>query len=393
VAGPIVVPANDSDEVTLQIDLAHNLVPLGSADGIGHYLLRPDLRPMALSSTAAIVGVIDKTQFCPADAPGPGCIHDAVATVLLPSPDGRYEHEVRSAPVVVADSGATFALYPLPVGTTADVLIRGRNMQTMVVRGVPVAPFDLLQAPPTQLGGNPGDPQHPAAMVPVLRPEGDATVTASLPPAGAGTQLVFVQTLPGGLPLEIASANPDPFAPTVTVALPSGPLRVATYTDQAVLSFSDVSPVEGDNHFGVTALGTSYQDASPFATFGAPAGTVTALSPATPATKAGLASATLTVQLSAGATSGLDAAQLVVSDVNGIVATRDVASLIGHGGSVTVSLPAGSAAAALGGTATYSVAVRAWQQSAPTASLKWSRVATAVDLRAGTDASVSLALP
>src|SRR5262249_35188358 len=107
----------------------------------------------------------------------------------------------------------------------------------------------------------------------------------------------------------------------------------------------------------------------------------------------GLDAANLTVNLSGGSTQKTDAAELVISDVGGIVATRDVSSLIGSGGAVGVSLPAGANAAALGGTAGYGVAGRGWERASPSSSLQWVRAGAPVDLRVAGSASVALVLP
>jgi hypothetical protein len=70
-----------------------------------------------------------------------------------------------------------------------------------------------------------------------------------------------------------------------------------------------------------------------------------------------------------------------------------VSSLIGSGGTLSLTLPAGAAAASLGGTAVYAVSLRAWKRSAPSSSLRWVRTSAPVDLRSASSAQVSLTLP
>ncbi|MED5620509.1 DUF4382 domain-containing protein [Ideonella sp. BN130291] len=394
VAGPLHVEAQSNNEITLQLDLQHNLVRLAGDDGNDRFLLRPDLRPLRLDATAAIVGLMDKSAFCAPGVRAAGCVHDVVASALLPSPDGRFKRVERSAPVTVGQDYAVFALYPLPENAMVDVVIRGRNMQTMVVRAVPAAPADLLHATPTQLGGNPADPKHPVPMVPVVRAEGDAFAAVSPPLSQPGVQIVFAQTLPGAgeLPLEISSANLDPFTGLLVHAepLPSGPLRVATYSSAAPLSFADVAPAEGSNRFSVASLGTAYQDTSAWKVVDLPAGASTAITPPDPMARAGLQSGILHVTLGASPAGVFDAAQLVIADVGGVVAVRDVSALLAGGGSLDVDVPAGSNAAALGGTAVYTVSVRAWKRSAAGTSLRWARAAAPVDMRSALTGSASL---
>jgi hypothetical protein len=212
--------------------------------------------------------------------------------------------------------------------------------------------------------------------------------------ANAGARLLFGQTLPGDTaPMEIATANTDPFSGQLArpVPLPSGALRVSDYRNDIILAFSDVSPQEGDGGFSVMALGTRYQDPSVNASVAVTPGANVAFTAREPSAKAGLGSGTLTVSISSG-NGKYDAAELVVSDPNGIVTTRDVSAQL-SGGSVSLTLPAGAQAASLGGTAVYAVAVRAWKRSAPSSSLQWARAPGAVDLRSATTASASVTLP
>ncbi|HJV62549.1 MAG TPA: DUF4382 domain-containing protein, partial [Albitalea sp.] len=393
VDGPIAIAANVDNEFTVQWDLEHSLVRFASDDGVERVTMRPDLRWYDLTRTGAIIGLVDQTQFCTSGATA-GCIDNVVASAELPSADGRSMVSVRSAPVVPGDQHAAFALYPLPAaasGVTFSVVIRGRNMRTMIVRSVPAGVADLLAANPTQLGVDMTDPDHaiPAPMVPLLSPAGDAQLSLAAPAVPPSAQLVFAQTPPwsGALPHEIAVANTDPFSGLLAhpAALPGGDLRIADYSPTGLITFGDAAPVEGSEHFSLTTRGRRVDDASQTVVVAAPSGSSTALS-APPATlAAGITLGTLTVDLSFGSPQSFDAAQLVVSDVGGIVATQDLSSLIGVAGAHTsVELPAGANAAALGATAVYSVAVRAWKRSSPGTSLQWARAPSSVDLRSAT---------
>ena len=402
IVGPISVGADVATTLTLQWDLEHSLARFASDDGIDRITMRPDLHWYDMSQSGAIVGLIDKSLFCTAGASA-ACIHDAVATAQLPSGDGSFELPVRSAPVFVDGNYAVFTLHPLPPitsGQTFDVVIRGRNMRTMVVHAVPASAADLLAANPTQLGVDMTNPQQPvpAPMVPMLSAQGDAQLSLSAPSTPASAQLRFGQTLPGGSgpPLEIAVANTSPFTGPLAqpLPLPGGPLRVATYTANGVLAFSDTTPQEGAESYSAMTLGTRYDEPSTIAVVAAPSGSTVAMQPPATTANPAISKASLSIGIAGGSGAGFDAAQLVVSDAYGIVATQDVSALIGVSGArATLQLPAGANAAALGGTAVYSVAIRAWRRAAPAASLQWAHAAAPVDMRGGNAASTSVSLP
>jgi hypothetical protein len=397
-AGPVVTTSGALTSINLAWDLERSLARFSADDGVDRFTLRPDLRVLDLASTGAIVGLIDKSLLCAAGATG-RCIDELVVSAQLPSDDGRMSVSVRSTPVILGETYAVFALYPLPVSPTGtfDVVVRGRNMQTMLVRQVPASAADLLAASPTQLGANPADPANPAPLVPVLSSPGDAQLSLAQPLSPDSAQLLVAQTPPGAgeLPHEVAVAQTDPFTGLLTrpVTLPGGPLRVATYSDTAALVFTEVVPQEGSETFTVAARGTRYDDDSALTVASVPGGSSTSVTTADPARRGGLDNGTLTVDLTRGATP-FDAAELVVADVGGVVATQDVSSLLAQpAAQLSVPLPAGANAAALGGTAVYTVSVRAWRRAAPAQSLQWVRVRPAVDLRTASTAGVSIVLP
>jgi hypothetical protein len=396
VDGPIVVGAGTTTSMTLQWDLERSLVRFAADDGVDRVTMRPALRAYDLAATGAIVGVIDKTLFC-TDAPSGGCISDVVASAELPTADGRSTVSVRSTPVVVGDNFAEFALYPLPASPSGlfDVVIRGHGMRTMLIRDVPASAADLLAAAPTQLGANPADPSHPLPMVPVSSAAGDGSATLAQAVAPAGAQLRFGQTLAGEPTREIAVASTDPFSGRLAqpLALPSGPLRVATYSATEPLSFEDVTPIEGADGFGVTTLGTRYDGTGGPVVVAVPGGSSVAFAAPDAPARGDLDSAQLTVKVVAGSKPAFDAAELVIADVGGIVATHGVSALIDSGGQVSITLAAGPNAAALGAGAVYSVALRAWQRAAPDASLHWVRASAPVDLRNAASGEVTIALP
>jgi hypothetical protein len=396
--GSFSVSATNSTDLTFQLDVSKTLVRIASDDGVDRFIARPDLRVYDIAQTGAIIGILDKSVFCTGSATT-GCVYDAMVTAQRPSEDGLTMVSVRSTPVVMGDTYAAFALYPLPAlpaGQGFDVVIHGRNMRTMVVKAVPAAADDLLAANPTQLGVDLSDPKNPvpAPLVPQLSTAGDAMVTLASATTPKSASLRFSQTLPGTgeLPHEIVSANVDAFSGLFAkpVPVPSGPLRVATYTNGSALAFSDVTPVEGSDQYTLTTTGTRY-DFERSGVVAVTGGSTTAVTPTSTSRRAGLSpvptSITVTVP-----SSKYDAAELVISDVGGVVHTQDVA-VSSSGTTVSVDLPAGTYASQLGGTAVYSVFVRAWKRSSPSTTLQWAHAASVVDLRSAASASTSVSVP
>jgi hypothetical protein len=402
VAGAITIGANVASSLTLQWDLEHSAVRFASDDGVDRVTMRPDLKIFDIAQTGAIVGLVDKSLFCPTGVRS-GCVYDVVASAESVSADGRFMVSVRSTPVVVGDTYAQFALYPLPAladGGTFDVVIRGRNMRTIVVRAVPASAADLLAASPTQIGVDMTDKNNPVAipLVPQLSAPGDSLATLNVPTVPASAQLMFGQTLPGSgdLPHEVIVTNADPFTGLLAqpVVLPGGPLVVGTYASGGPIAFSDATPQEGGERYSLVTLGTRYDEPSAIGTVLAPGGSTVSLTAPVTMRKGGTEVAPLTVDITGGSTQTFDAAELVVSDVGGIVATQDVSSLIGVSGAhAALQLPAGAIAAAQGGTAVYSVAVRAWKRGAVDASLQWGRAPSVVDLRSASSATITVSLP
>lgn len=399
--GPFTVKANQDTDLTLQWDLERSLARFAGDDGVDRFTLRPELRSYEVTNSGAIVGLVDKSLFCASGVRAESCIFDAVASALLTDADGRTKRSVRSVPLQVGSDYARFGLYPLPAlaeGQRFDVLIRGRHMRTLLIRGVPAPSAGLLGATPTWLGVAPDNPSVAQPIQPQLDTQAEASAMLAAPSSlgGAGAvRLLFAQTLPDeSAALEISSAIADPFSGLLAQPLPlsTQALQVATYVAGKPLVFGDLAPQEGTGGYRVTALGNRYQEAGAALQVQTQAGTALRLSPPAPTARAGLASSKLTVTLGAASSGRFDAAQLLVSDAHGLVLTRDVSAQLG-GGSVELQLPAGAQAAQLGAGAEYAVALRAWKRSAPASSLQWLRAGSTLDLSSGSAATLTIQLP
>jgi hypothetical protein len=340
----------------------------------------------------SISGQLDTTQFC-TGASRAGCIHDVVATATSLPADGRFHAEART--VSVAADGS-FELYPLPSQFAYDVVIRGGNMETIVVHGVVVDPTGILRPAPTALSSK------ATPIVPVLD-TGERAVTVTNALAPTSSRVFFGQTIAGtggtgaDVPYEIVSGAADPATGRLLqpVTLPGGPLHYASFdstTDGngAPPAFTTVTPVEGAGAWSTWSQGTLATTTSATAPLGSGATTVAAPQPVA---ATGFTTGTLTVALSGTASSGADHAELIVANDGGVVSVVDVSSQIAsHGGSTTINVPSGSSSSAPG-AAIYAVSVRTWTGSTEGASAHWSRTGAPVDLSTSATANVNLVLP
>lgn len=340
----------------------------------------------------SISGQLDTTHFCTGTSHA-GCIHDVVATATSLPADGRFHAEARS--VSVAADGS-FELYPLPSQSVYDVVIRGGNMETIVVHGVFVDPTGILKPAPTALSSK------ATPIVPVLDTGGRAlTVSNALVPGSS--RVFFGQTIAGtggsgaDVPYAIVSGAADPATGRLLqpVTLPGGPLHYASFDSRTdgngtPPAFTTVTPVEGAGAWSTWSQGTLATTTSAMAVVAASA---TAVSAPQPVAATGLATGTLTVTLSGSASNGADHAELIVANDGGVVSVVDVSSQIAsHGGSTTINVPSGTSTAAPG-AAVYAVAVRTWVGATEGASARWSRTSTPVNLSATASANVNLVLP
>ena len=211
------------------------------------------------------------------------------------------------------------------------------------------------------------------------------------------------------LPYELISGNTDPFTGTLRnpLPLPRGNPLVASYAsivadalsgaaNAPVTSslFQPETPVDGAATFVRMALG-QYYDEGAVITPGTVADTATTLGVVPLVYKAAVVEKTVAVSATGlPAPSTLDRADLVVSDVGGIVYTEDVRSRISAGGALTVNvnLPDGLVSNGYA-TGVYSFAVRTRALGSTTpAGTTWYRSTSQLNLRPA-GASTTIAIP
>ena len=137
--------------LAVDFDLEHDVVKYlhGSAY---NFTMKPNLRYFDLSQSGAITGQLAPSTLCPKLYSGvtqnAACGYNVVVKAEILSADGSRHYDTRATNV---KSDGSFAIYPLPSGATYDILIRGRNLQTSLIKGVTVTAGTTVTNGATQL--------------------------------------------------------------------------------------------------------------------------------------------------------------------------------------------------------------------------------------------------
>ncbi len=240
--------ANDSYYMLIQADVDHSLVRVATtSNGRYRFIWNANLNgyEMAQLVGPAIQGSL---TLCPDAANPTTCASDVVVSAQRYNPgSGRYEI-VRQT--MVNSSGA-FGIYPLPAETSFDVVITGRRMKTMVIRGVTVPAFEHVAVEaPVNLG----------SLTPSITSSSLRSVQLSTALSTSEQKRVYWgQAVSGGTgTYEIMGVNVDPYTGVLALpfVLPDGGLRVATFSASgSTLAFSDVDPTEGAENFTAVVVG------------------------------------------------------------------------------------------------------------------------------------------
>ena len=232
--------------LAVDFDLDHDIVKFlrGSRP---EFILKPRLRYFDLTNAGAIIGKIDPSVFQSASNANGG--YNFVIKAEEPSSDGTY-HVVPRATTVKPDG--SFVLYPVPANKNGsarnyDVLIRGRNIETHVIKTVPVMPNSSPTSNPTTLTATP--------IKLTTGTEYNANLSPALNPTGGWSN--FYQTVPvtGEVPYEVRFRHTNPFTGQFTdpIALSLGNLFWANYNAGLDVTFTAGAPVEGAGKFTAVA--------------------------------------------------------------------------------------------------------------------------------------------
>jgi hypothetical protein len=366
--------------VAASIDGARDVLSFAYGTNTG-YILSAVTSALDESLAGGITGSVD-TSALPSTHPP--------VWVSAETPDASGTHHVIVQRTLLGAAG-TFTIYPLPApksgSTNYDVVISCAGAETVIVTGVPVSAQAVTSA--TSLSST--------AISLVAAPTVYADVSASSPTLPGGARVTFYQTASSAsaLPYSIDGTAVDPVShrlPADAFALSAGPLMVGAYSSGGSVSFTTAPPAQNDAGFIIGSEGLYRTD-----TLAGTAATVAGISTAptevfvpVPTVAAGGQLGTLTVTLSS--PGGFDSGFIVASAGDRVVETANVPQVLAAGGgTVTLSVPAGSALASSAGVP-YQVAVRAWSSSNPTTTYVRAAATNSVNLGDSGTASIALAI-
>lgn len=396
------------------------------------------------SDAGIIWGQLDPAYLCGssvASVPsGSRCASNVMVSLYKRSGDGLFPRmaaimTTRVAPSAevgqgLAQGNGVFFLGPVAPDegdsvNTYDLVIRGEGMRTMVIQDVPIKPVstDLVSFSQDGVGligtylGRTWDGSDGKTYRSFIRPqllgvsdlENQANLSASQDPANSrvilGLRLLSrAESGIGTLPYEFVSGNTDPFTGALrnSLVLHKGNPLVAAYSAltsenhgntpgfEAVFNatFVDETPVDGVASYKPMALGRFYDDGAMSGASIADSGTTFAPIPL--ALKAAVPTRTVTVTAS-GLPTSVSRADLIVSDVGGIVKTQAVTIQPDGTATATVTdLPAGTNSYGYA-TGVYAFAIRT-QDAGNTlpSGMRWFRSTSQLDLRNGTSTAISI---
>ena len=395
VTGPWALGAAQASYQVVQIDLSQGLLGEAAVDGV---LLQAHLRSFDMARSGAIIGHLAPEQLCGGSGASatPACAQDVVVSAQQLAADGLRREAVRRARV---DASGGFALYPLPVGARFDVVVTGRHMRPLVIREVPVTPFDATaDFAWTVLGDD-------APLTLTLDAGADTEValgagwSAGLAPAA--TRLYWGQSVSGdGVPHEWLSTPVSPWTGQwsdgmAAVRLPPQPVQVATFVTASTaagvtrgepLAWQATTPQEGVNTFSLHNLGWPGDTAAP--------AQAVWLDPHQRAVLTAVASATapqpgaLVIQMQGRSLQAGEVAELALCDAQGV---REV-HVVDASWLASVqrwALPVRQASADTGG----SVYRLQWRVRSPQGVLRWQPATGTLDLRQADELRVTVSLP
>lgn len=377
--------------LAIDFDLDHDVLRFPDfipGNGQSAFTLKPRLTYYDLDASGAIVGRVDPAALYSASNPN-GAWGLIVKAQELAADGSR--HTVTRLTKVRADG--SFTLFPLPATSgstkTYDVLIRGRNMETALVRKVPVTVGSTPTDNPTQLS---------SAPIPIVAGT-EYTVDLAAPASPTGSWINFFQTLPGSgeVPYEVRFRHVNPFDGLINVpfALSAGALHVADYDTSGVLAFTSQTPQEGAGGFAAFAGALQYERSAAIAVTPPASGTHVSISTPQLAVDGSIAvPGAISVNVSTLTAGRYDKGTLVVARWGLIVDAKPLdAVLASNGGTLVIdNLPAGTTSKPLAGGFYYAYA-RVWNSGNPLVRPRIVPVIGIADMRTSAVASLNLVLP
>ncbi len=240
--GTFAVTAGGTIKLAIDFDAGHDIVEFREG---ADYVLKPRLACFDLDNAGAIIGKLSTgptfTNTARFVIKAEQLFTDSTSTTMP-------TYHVIKRWTVPGPSG-NFVLYPVSASTstTYDIVVRGLNYQTVIIKGVPVAKGTTPLSGATNLGTIP--------MTQSSTP--DYTIAGTITsPTGAWVQ--FYQTLQaaGEYPYEIRFRHFNPLwgGFRKTFELSSDQIQVGNFVSNGVVSaFTATSPAEGAGNFQAVA--------------------------------------------------------------------------------------------------------------------------------------------
>jgi Domain of unknown function (DUF4382) len=409
--GTFNVTQNSTLTLAVDFDLEHDIVPFNH-DSMTYFTMRPNLHYYDMSQVAAITGSVDPTRLCQSIASAVSqattCAYNLIVKAELLTADGSRHFVARETSV--DPTTGTFTLYPLATKDASgnsiasyDVLIRGREMETMLVRTVPVT---AGSAPAGTTGASaPTSLQSGPIGLTLNSGEYTAQFSSALDPLTSG-YAIFQQTPAGAgaVPYEVRWRNTDPFTGMFHNPIPlqgaTSMLHVAPYNGGNTLSFVSETPVEGGGAFTVADNQTAYYALSAGRLMLPPVAPATtqAFAPVAPILDTGVESGTVNVTLDFSGISVDNNCELVLARFAAIIDTFNCGAFLSSNGGPNTGMfalsgvPAGDAAMPVPG-AYYYAYVRLWETGHGRLTRRIVPLPGFVDLRSTTSATLNGSVP
>jgi hypothetical protein len=387
--GAFSVMAGETLKLAIDFDAGHDIVELH--EGLD-YVLKPRLNYFDLDNAGAIIGKLS-TGGTFTDAARFVIKAERLATnkELLESGSTNTFHVIRRWTVPKADG--SFILYPVStlVTGTWDVVVRGLNTKTMIIKEVPVIKGSTPLSGATDLG----------TLTTSTTSTPDYAVAGTIQsPTGAWVQ--FYQTLPGAgeYPYEIRFRHFNPLwgGFRQNFLLNDDQIQVGTFVSSgATLSFTPVTPVSGTGTYSAVAGAILFRRSTPalvtHSTTTVPFPTLAVMPPYTSRKVTGMITLGTTTMMNMKMNGKMDSGLLFAVKGGMIVNAMPLPTQMTAGGPYTLSnLPGGSPATPLPG-AFYGVDAIGWQSSSPLGIYRALAIPRIVDLRTGDDSAPMDMLP
>jgi hypothetical protein len=359
-----------------------------------------------LSQVGGISGTLTLTNLT--NFSGQSGLPDIQVSAETLSADGTRHEVVLSTPL---HSDGTFLLYPLPTSSSTpafyDLVIHGGGIATIIIKNIQLTLGSTTTAlsaatiPATTTNTNTTTvtaPNLSTVSIGTLIPRSATTYAANVTttaasPLPAGALVAFYQTLgaSGEVPYVIESAPIDPFNQVLfnPQVLSAGTVDSGTYVASGdTVTVVSAAPTQGAGKYVVAGTAPNYTDGALTALVAAPTSgtnpatvTVPSLSPA-----AGASTGSIAAVITPATPGKYNQGQLLVSHEGALVASAALDSVLAQGGSVSASVPAGTA------SSFYYVSVRVWNSSNPSGTLSRQSYPSILDLRSSTSGSIPLTI-